>query len=135
MTWVTNVTRGAAGLTMAALLLAPAGFAKNKKSNNQEPVAWGMQSGNSGCVIFRESEEMTSQMAPGGGGYTTQTSRVLEVVDGIHATLPHKKYNETQADLTALQDLSMQNHLKYVKIPKKFTPEQLEKAKTLCGVQ
>jgi hypothetical protein len=28
----------------------------------------------------------------------------------------------------------MQNHLKYVKIPKKYTPEQLEKAKTLCGV-
>jgi hypothetical protein len=28
----------------------------------------------------------------------------------------------------------MENHVKYVKIPKKYSPEQLEKAKVLCGV-
>jgi predicted transcriptional regulator len=118
-------------LTVAAAMGA-AGFAKDKTAN-QEPIAWGAQSGNTGCVIFRESEETTSEMAAG-GGFTTQTVKQLEVLDSIQATLPKKKYGETKEDLDALQALSMQNHLKYVKIPKKYTPEQLEKAKTLCGV-
>jgi len=131
---VRSAVLGAATVALAALMLAPSGMAKDK-TENQEPMAWGMQSGNSGCVIFKESEEMTSQMSPGGGGFTTQTSKVLEVVDAIHATLPHKKYSETKEDLDTLQNLSMQNHLKYVKIPKKYTPEQLDKAKAMCGVQ
>ncbi|MGB6868703.1 MAG: hypothetical protein WBD32_15355 [Acidobacteriaceae bacterium] len=130
---VTKAIRGAAAVALAALVLAPASFAKDK--TEQEPQAWGMQSGNSGCVIFKESEETTSEMAPGGGGFTTHTVKVLEVVDAIHATLPHKKYSETQDDLGTLQNLSMQNHVKYVKIPKKYLPDQLDKAKTMCGVQ
>jgi len=59
----------------------------------------------------------------------------LEVVDAIKATLPKKKYSETKSDLDALQEVGMQNHLKFVKIPKKYTPDQLEKAKAMCGVQ
>lgn len=134
MNVVRNALLGAAVVGLAALMLAPSGMAKDK-TENQEPVAWGMQSGNSGCVIFKESEEMTSAMSPGGGGFTTQTSKVLEVVDAIHATLPHKKYGETKEDLDTLQNLSMANQIKYVKIPKKYTPDQLNKAKSMCGVQ
>jgi len=124
-----------AGIVMgvAAAVAGATGFAKDKTAN-QDPVAWGMQSGNDGCVIFKESEETTNEMAAGGGGFTTQTVKQLEVLDSIKATLPKKKYSETQAELDALQQLSMQNHLKYVKIPKKYTPEQMEKAKTMCGI-
>jgi hypothetical protein len=74
-------------------------------------------------------------MAPGCGGFTTHTVKQLEVLDAIKATLPKKKYSETKEDLDALADFGMQNHVKFVKIPKKYTPEQLEKAKTMCGVQ
>ena len=109
-----------------------ASFAKDKPAD-QEPVTWGMQSGNDGCVIFKESEETTSEMAPGGGGFTTHTVKQLEILDAIKASLPKKKYSETKEDLDALADIGMQNHLKFVKIPKKYTPEQLEKAKTMCG--
>jgi hypothetical protein len=126
--------RGAAAVGLAALMLAPASFAKDK-SENQEPVAWGMNSGNSGCVIFKESEQVDSVMAQGGGGFTTRTVKVLEVLDAIHATLPQKKYSETKDGLDTLQQLSVENHWKYVKIPKKYSPEELEKAKTMCGVQ
>jgi hypothetical protein len=134
MTVVRNAMRGAAAVALAALVLATASFAKDK-AENQEPQAWGMQSGNSGCVIFKESEQINSVMAPGGGAFTTQTVKTLEVIDAIHATLPHKKYTETKKELDALQQLSMENHLKYVKIPKKYAPEDLAKAKGICGVQ
>ena len=59
----------------------------------------------------------------------------LEVVEAIKATLPKQKYSETKEDLDALSSIGMQNHLKFVKIPKKYTPEQMEKAKSMCGVQ
>jgi hypothetical protein len=131
---VTNGMRGAAAIALAALVLAPASFAKDK-TENQEPQAWGMQSGNSGCVIFKESEETSSEMAPSGGGFTTHTVKVLEVVDSINAKLPHKKYSETRDDLDALLKQSMADHLKYVKIPKKYSPEELDKAKGMCSGQ
>ena len=118
-------------LGLAAVAMDTAGFAKDKAAN-QEPFAWGMQSGNDGCVIFRESEEMTTENE--GGTYKSYTVKQLEVVDAIKATLPRKKYSETKENLDALEQLAMQNHLKYVKIPKKYTPEQMEKAKGMCGV-
>jgi hypothetical protein len=129
-----NVVR--AGVVMSLIVAAAgvASFAKDKTAD-QEPVAWGMQSGNDGCVIFKESDETTSEMAAGGGGYTTHTVKQLEVLEAIKATPPKKKYNETKEDLDTLSSFGMENHVKFVKIPKKYTPEQLEKAKTMCGVQ
>lgn len=129
-----KIARGGIAMAATVLMLAPVGFAKNK-AENQEPQAWGMQSGNSGCVIFKESEETSSALAAGGGGFTTQTVKVLEVVDSINAKLPHKKYGETQDDLNTLQKLSMADHLKYVKIPKKYSPEELDRAKAMCTGQ
>jgi hypothetical protein len=129
-----SVIRAAMVIGLVAAAASAASFAKDNPAN-QEPVAWGMQSGNDGCVIFKESEETTSEMAPGGGGFTTHTVKQLEVLDAIKTTLPKKKYSETKEDLDALADFGMQNHVKFVKIPKKYTPEQLEKAKTMCGVQ
>jgi hypothetical protein len=127
----------AAAATAALITLAavPAGFAKDKKDNtaNQEPTAWGMQSGNDGCVIFRETQTVTTE-PNGPSGFTTHTVNDLEVLDSMHANLPKKKYDETKEGLDDLSNLGQQQHLRFVKIPKKYTPEQLEKAKTMCGV-
>ena len=133
-----KVVRGSVVMVLAVAAAAATSFAKDKadnKTDNKEPVAWGMDSGNSGCVIFKETQQIDSVMAPAGGAFTTKTVKMLEVLDAIHATLPHKKYSETKQDLDTLQQLSVQNHWKYVKIPKKYTPEQLAKAKTICAVQ
>lgn len=129
-----NAMRGAAAIALAAVMLAPASFAKDKKDKKEDkpPMAWGMNSGNAGCVIFGESEQTTSEMN-GPNGFTTHTVKVLEVVDAINAKLPKKKYEETKANLDKLESLSMQNHLKYVNIPKKHKPEELEQAKAMCG--
>lgn len=125
----------AATAALIVLAGAPSSFAKNKKDStaNQEPVAWGMQSGNDGCVIFGESKVTTTEN-DGPNGFTTHTMTQLEVEDAIKANLPKKKYGDTKEDVDALNNLGIQQHLKYIKIPKKYTPEQLEKAKTMCGV-
>lgn len=120
----------AAALTIVAF--APAGFAKDKTAD-QEPVAWGMNSGNDGCVIFRETETVTTE-PNGPNGFNTQTVKQLEVLDQLHANLPKKKYDETKEGLDDLTNLGMQQHLRFVKIPKKYTPQQLDKAKSMCGV-
>ena len=126
------IVRTATVMALAAIATGTLSFAKDKPAD-QDPVAWGMQSGNDGCVIFRESEQMTSTNQ--GGTYQSYTVKQLEVVDTIKATLPKKKYSETKEELAALKQVGMENHLKFVKLPKKYTPEQLEKAKTMCGVQ
>lgn len=122
-------TRVCVVAALAAMAMAPAGYAKDKTAD-QAPVAWGMQSGQSGCVVFKESEEMTSDMV--NGTVQSYTIKQLEVVEQQNAKLPHKKYSETQDDLDALQKLSVADHLKYVKIPKKYTPDQLQKAEAMC---
>ena len=128
-----HAVRRAMVVGLVAAATGAVSFAKDKTAH-QEPVAWGMQSGNDGCVIFKESEETVSAMAAG-GGFTTHTVKQLEVVEAMKATLPKKKYSETKDDLDALSQIGMQDHLKFVRIPKKYTPEQLEKAKGMCGVQ
>jgi hypothetical protein len=126
------IVRTATVMALAAIATGTLSFAKDKPAD-QDPVAWGMQSGNDGCVIFRESEEMMSTNQ--GGTYQSYTVKQLEVIDAIQATLPKKKYSETKEELDALSQIAMENRLKLVKIPKKYTPEQLSRAKTLCGVQ
>lgn len=118
---------------LAMIALAPVSFAKDKKAD-QPPVAWGMQSGNDGCVIFRETQTVTTE-PNGPTGFTTHTVNQLEVLDAIHANLPKKKYDETKEGLDDLNSLGMQQHLKFVKIQKKYSPEDLEQAHTLCGVR
>lgn len=120
---------GATALTMVAL--APQGFAKDK-TENQAPVAWGMQSGTDGCVIFGEFKTTQTENL-GQNGFSTHTITQLEVLDAMHANLPQKKYAETKEGLDALDALGMQQHLKFVKIPKKYTPAQMQQAKALCG--
>ncbi len=126
-----SLGRVAKATVLVGLAAGMASFAKDKTAE-QEPVAWGMQSGNTGCVIFRESEETTSELAAG-GGFTTHTVKQLEVLEATKATLPKKKYSETKEDLDALSEQGKQDHLKFVRIPKKYTPEQLEKARAMCG--
>lgn len=126
-----NARRGFAILMLAALALAPASFAKKNKTANQQPVVWGMRSGNAGCVIFRETETTVSRNV--GASFTMLAVNQLEVVESQHVTLPKKAYTETTPDIDALTRLAIADHLKYVKLPKKYTPEQLEKARAMCG--
>lgn len=116
-----------------AMLLLPAStsFASSKSSQNQDPIAWGMLSQNTGCVIFEEGRKTSG--AFWGVAVTTKTVGKLTVIETQNYTLDEKVYPETQEIMDALLSRAEKDKIKYVKIPEKYTQQQLEKARALCS--
>ena len=117
---------------VAISLLISVAAAKDKKDDEskKEPIAWGLLSQNEGCVIFKEYRKTSGRFW--GVAVTTKTLSVLEVVEMQNYELTQLKWEETQENMDELQRLALKNKVKFVKIPSKFTNEQLEKARTMC---
>jgi hypothetical protein len=113
------------------LTLIPAGFAKDKEpADSQDPVVWGAMSHTSSCVIFKESRKTSGMFW--GVAVTAKTYGVLEVIETQNYTLEQKKWMENQEDLNELQRLVAKDMVKFIKIPDKYSSDQLEKARNLC---
>lgn len=112
-------------------LFASTGFASDKNSQNQDPVAWGMLSQNTGCVIFQEGHKTSG--AFWGVAVTTKTTGKLTVIETQNYTPEEKVYLETQENMDALMQRAQKDKVKFIKIPEKYTPQQLEKARALCS--
>lgn len=117
-------------LLVLLLVSASISFAADKKNQNQEPVVWGVLSHNSGCVIFQEGRKTSGMFW--GVAVTTKTLGKLTVVETQNYTLDQKEYLETQENLNALMQRAQQDNVKFVKIPEKYPPELLEKARAMC---
>jgi hypothetical protein len=63
---------------------------------------------------------------------TTKTVGKLTVVETMNYTFDEKQILETQENMDLLMQRSQKDHVKYVKIPEKFSPELLEKARAAC---
>jgi hypothetical protein len=115
-----------------SIMLMGSGSAKDKKnSNNLEPVVWGIISQNSGCVIFKEYRKTSGMFW--GVAVTTKTRSFLEVLETQHYTLDQTKWDETDPEsMDQLQRLSVKDKIKFVKIPEKYSDEQLDKARKMC---
>lgn len=111
-------------------LLVSTSFASDKNSQNQDPIAWGMLSQNTGCVIFQEGRKTSG--AFWGVAVTTKTVGKLTIIETQNYTPDTKVYLETQENMDALQRQAQQDKVKYIKIPEKYTQQQLEKARALC---
>jgi|GEM_PF-5333242 len=46
-------------ILLLLFLLLPASFASDNKNQNVAPIAWGILSNNTGCVIFEQSHKTT----------------------------------------------------------------------------
>jgi len=114
---------------LALTALAPLSFAADK-SADQEPVAWGMLTQNTGCVIFAQGHKTSGRFY--GVAVTTKTVGKLTVLESIDYKLDQKEYLETQEAMDDLTRLAQKDHIKFVKIPEKHSPELLEKARALC---
>ena len=117
------------------LTLLPLSFAKDKKdtdkkTESQDPIAWGILSRNSGCVIFEESRQRDTAFY--GIALKTKTYWILKVIETQDYTLEKKTWQRSQEDMDALQRLAVKDKIKLVKIPEKYSSEQLEKARVLC---
>jgi hypothetical protein len=106
--------------------IAPSGFAADKASN-QDPVVWGALSQNSGCVIFQEGHKTTGKFW--GEAVTTKTVGKLTVIETQNYTPNQKEILETQESMDELMRRAQKDHVKFVKIPEKYSPELLEKAR------
>lgn len=103
---------------------------QTKDGAPQAPLAWGIMTSAKGCVIFREYSKNTLGFFLVAAGATSHGE--LEVVETDGYTLSKPVWKEDQESLNELQRLSNQDRIRYVKVPGKYTPEQLEAARTLC---
>ena len=112
-----------------APLLCAAG-SKSDAKPDPEPIVWGMTGAPAGCVIFAEGHKTTGRFY--GVAVTTKTVGKLTVVETQNYTLDEKEFLETQENMDALMQRARKDNLKYVKIPGKYSPELLEKARAAC---
>ena len=106
---------------LLACLLAPANFADEKKPKapDADPVVvFGWVEQNVGCVIFKESAQ--------------KKVLALEVLETQNYEIQQKKWIEDADGSGDLVNLAIKDKVKFVKIPEKYTPEQLEKARAAC---
>jgi hypothetical protein len=131
----TSHQRGTPMKTLSLCLLVVAmvspSFAKDKKAKVEEdPTVWGMLNQNAGCVIFKEFRKTNARFW--GVAITTKTYSGLEVIETQNYDLSPKKWIEDQESMDQLVRISVKDKIKFVKIPEKYTNNQLEKARLAC---
>jgi hypothetical protein len=118
------------GVCLLLVVLAAPTLANDKKAKVEEdPVVFGITGQNAGCVIFKQSTEKNTKF----WGVAVSQSRVsaLEVIETQNYELSQKKWvGQDGAD--ELTRIAVKDRIKYVKIPEKYTPNQLEKARAAC---
>ncbi len=122
--------RTAARIVAGLLLSAPmANFAQSKEQSI-DPIAWGALSGNSSCVIFAEGHKTSGRFY--GVAVTTKTMGKLTLLETQNYSFDQKEVLETQENMDNLMQIARKDHVKFVKIPEKHSPELLEKARAVC---
>jgi len=119
------VARIVTGLVLTATVALSA---QNKPE--PEPVVWGILSGNSSCVIFAEGHKTSGRFY--GVAITTKTVGKLTVVETQNYTFDPKEVLETQETMDDLMRRAQKDHVKFVKIPEKYSPDLLDKARAAC---
>ena len=113
---------------LALALAAPPAVSAEKPQ--PEPTAWGMLSGNTGCVIFAEGHKTSGRFY--GVAVTTKTVGKLTLIETQNYTFNQNQILETQDNINNLMQLAERDHVKFVKIPEKYSPDLLDKARASC---
>ena len=101
-----------------------------KNAQELDPVAWGVTSNNSGCVIFAEGRKTSGKFY--GVAVTTKTVGKLTLIETQNYAFDQKVTLETQENMDDLMRIAQKDHIKFVKIPEKYSAELLIKARTSC---
>ena len=91
---------------------------------------WGALSQSAGCVIFKQGHKTSGMFW--GVAVTTKTVGKLTVVEAQNYTMNPTELLETQENMDALMRLAQKDRIKFIKIPEKFTPDLLDKARAMC---
>jgi hypothetical protein len=117
-------------LVLAGLALAMSVTVSAQEKPQPDPVVWGATSGNTSCVIFAEGHKTSGRFY--GVAVTTKTVGKLTLIETQNYTFDQKEVLETQENMDNLMRRAQQDRVKFVKIPEKYSPELLEKARTTC---
>ena len=112
------------------LLAAPLACRAQEKEKQAEPIAWGALSGNASCVIFAEGHKTSGRFY--GVAVTTKTVGKLTLVETQNYSFDQKETPETQENMDRLMQIPRKDRVKFVKIPEKYSPELLERARATC---
>ena len=118
------------GPVVLGFILAATATSSGKTPQPADPVAWGMLSGNTGCMIFAEGRKTSGRFY--GVAVTTKTLGKLTLIETQNYTFDQKEILETQENMDNLMKIAVNDHVKFVKIPEKYSPELLEKARATC---
>jgi hypothetical protein len=120
-----------AAILLSLGLVTPTGLSAQKNTAPEpDPVAWGILTNNSGCVIFAEGRKTSGKFY--GVAVTTKTIGKLALIETQGYSFDQKEVLETQENMDNLMRLAQKDHVKFVKIPEKHSPELLEKARASC---
>ncbi len=111
-------------------LAIPTALSAGKTPPASDPIVWGILSNNSGCVIFAEGKHTSGRFY--GVAVTTKTVGQLTLIETQSYTFNQKVTPETQENMDDLMRLAQKDHVKFVKIPEKYSPDLLEKARIAC---
>lgn len=117
-------------VVIGSIVMVSMALAAQDKAQSTEPVVWGVLSGNSSCVIFAEGHKTSGRFY--GIAATSKTVGKLTLLEAQNYTFEDKELLETQENMNNLMQMARKDHVKFVKIPEKYSPELLEKARSSC---
>lgn len=117
-------------IVASLILMTPMAFSAQSKNQESEPTAWGMLTHNASCVIFAEGHKTSGHFY--GIAITTKTVGKLTLIETQNYTFDQEVVLETQDNMNDLMRMAAKDHIKFVKIPEKYSPELLDKARASC---
>jgi hypothetical protein len=114
---------------ISAALMTPTKAAGPRPSDQNNLEVSGATQGNSGCAILEKHTPVKGKLLLLGVVYARTE---YKVIDSFNYTMPKSKFTGP-GEIEDLNRLAVRDKVKLVVIPSKYSPEQLDEAKKLCG--
>lgn len=116
-------------LVLPAALLTSGWTARQEDTTRPQVEVIGTTQGNSGCAILEKHTPLKGKLLAVGVIYARTEYRVL---DSFNYRMPKSKFTG-QGEIEELNRLAARDKVKLVVVPSKYTPEQFNEARNLCG--
>jgi hypothetical protein len=116
-------------LIMSVVLVASTKVAEARSTDQSNLEVSGATQGNTGCAILEKHTPVKGKLLLVGVVYARTE---YKVVASFNYTMPKSKFTGP-GEIEELNRLAVKDKVKLVIIPSKYTPEQLDEAKKLCG--
>jgi hypothetical protein len=114
---------------ISAALMTPTKAAGPRPSDQNNLEVSGATQGNTGCAILEKHTPVKGKLLLVGVVYARTE---YKVIDSFNYAMPKSKFTGP-GEIEDLNRLAVRDKVKLVVIPSKYSPEQLDEAKKLCG--